>query len=222
LGGGRFCPFAVNALLLVLTYRRVRVCEDGLIFGDDAFSCSSCVWGTRLNRQRQDNLVQPRDRGTSSRTSCYGTVHTAAVAATASRQPPPKLPRCDDEIKFDSSLCSLPLTHTNTHRYGQLGLAIDTNTSMPPPDAGYPAWQSAPLRTNSSTHYDGQNKARDAPTNDENLASPPAPTPPPPPPPPSTPPTSFSRSWRGKLAYGALVLLGVGLVVAAFVPVSTR
>ena len=94
---------------------------------------------------------------------------------------------------------------------------------MPPPDAGYPAWQSAPLRTKSSTRDDDeQSKARDAPANDENLAPPPTPVPLPPPPPPSTQPTTFSRSWRGKLAYAALMLLGVGLVVATFIPVSAR
>jgi len=88
---------------------------------------------------------------------------------------------------------------------------------MPPPDAGCPAWQSAPLRStdSSSTRDDEQNKA-----NDENLAPTPTPAPPPLPSPPSTPITTFSRSWQGKLAYAALILLGVGLVVAAFVPVS--
>lgn len=101
-------------------------------------------------------------------------------------------------------------------------LAIKSTTSMPPPDAGYPAWQSARLRStdSSSRDDDEQNKARDAQTNGENLAPTPTPAPPPPPSPPSTPITTFSRSWRGKMAYAALILLGVGLVVAAFVPVS--
>jgi len=116
-----------------------------------------------------------------------------------------------------------PTTHAHptTNTDGEkLGLAINKTTSMPPPDAGYPAWQSAPLRTYRSARDDEQNKARSAPAN-ENPAPTPAPAPPPPPPPPCpTPPTSFSRSWRGKLAYAALILLGVGLVVAAFVPVS--
>ncbi len=123
-------------------------------------------------------------------------------------------------MKFESSChsCSRAAIDTvkpppTNRRRQRRNLQLDIIITMPPPEAGNPAWQAAGLR--STTCHNEQGEPRDAEPSE-------GPTPRPKPEPrPSllTPPPSSSRSWRGRLA-STIVLVAVGLVVAAFIPVS--